>query len=57
MNKETEDFIKELINSRNKLTNYLNKVGNPDLTSKEMYFINEELNFTKIILKAYKNNN
>ena len=57
MNKETEDFIKELINSRNKLTNYLNKVGNPNLASKEMYFINEELNFTKIILKAYKNNN
>ena len=57
MNKETEDFIKELINSRNKLTNYLTKVGNPNLTSKEMYFINEELNFTKIILKAYKDNN
>ena len=57
MNKETEDFIKELINSRNKLTNYLNKVGNPNLTSKEMYLINEELNFTKIILKAYKDSN
>ena len=56
MNKEVETFLQAVYKASNNLTDYLNKTGNPDLTSKELFTINLVLEKTKTILGFYKKN-
>lgn len=56
MNKEVETFLQAVYKASNNLTDYLNKTGNPDLTSKELFTINLVLEKVKTILGFYKKN-
>ena len=48
-----QEFINKFIDLKYEFTNYLNKVGNADLTSQEKFYIDNVLEDTKQALEFY----